>query len=130
MTVLPRLAAVVLVTALRVTVLWRRLPLDEAVARLRRGRRLPEALARPELVAQVVRRLAPLLPPFGIGVCLRRSLLLVHLWSRCGLHPRLQLGLAAAGAPRRRGHAWLEVDDPGLQPLAGADLGHLPAVTL
>jgi hypothetical protein len=41
---------------------------------------------------------------------MKRSLLLLDLWSRCGLRPRLHLGLRGGGYPGRRGHAWLTRD--------------------
>ncbi len=86
----------------------RRLPLDELVAELRapRRHRLSPALARPELLAGTVERCLPWLPPRRFGPCLRRALLLLDLWSRCGLQPMLHLGFRP-GAAELRGHAWL-----------------------
>lgn len=88
---------------LRVCRLERRLPFDRLVDELRRASRLPSAAADPIALGRVVGRLAPALPPWGMGRCLKRSLLLVHLWARCGLQPRLHLGFLG----ERRGHAWV-----------------------
>jgi len=100
--------------AARVTWLARRLPLDELAVRLRTTRRfaLP-ALARPAWLLATVDRLLPLLPPRDCGRCLKRSLLLLDLWSRCGLQPRLHLGapLVRAGG-RHEGHAWVTAEPP------------------
>lgn len=40
------------------------------------------------------------------GVCLDRSLMLLDLWSRCGLRPDLRLG-AVGAEERRHFHAWV-----------------------
>ena len=97
--------AVALATAASLQIWWLEedLPFDELVGRLRQARRLPRILADPAVHARVVGRLAPILPPWGMGRCIKRSLLLVHLWSRCGLDPRLHLGMHAD----HRGHAWV-----------------------
>jgi hypothetical protein len=98
----------VVATALGVARRHRRLALGPLLVELRaRGRRpLPRALARPEWLAGTVERLLPLLPPRALGPCLRRSLILLELWSRCGLEPRLHLGFRLE-SPERDGHAWL-----------------------
>jgi len=79
------------------------LPFDELVSRLRHAPRLPPVLADPAVYARVVGRIVPILPPWGMGRCTKRSLLLLYLWSGCGLEPRLHLGVIAGG----RGHAWV-----------------------
>jgi hypothetical protein len=66
-----------------------------------------------------VTRWAPLLPPHGIGPCLKRSLLLLDLWSRCGLAPRLHVGVALS-ATGRRAHAWVTPDPVTPAPPAGS----------
>jgi len=53
-----------------------------------------------------VGRLAALLPLRGLGPCMKRSLVLLDLWSRCGLDPRFHLGMAQ-GEDDRRLHAWV-----------------------
>jgi len=88
---------------IRVRRLERNFPFDQLVRELRGARRLPTPAADPAALARVVGRLAPVLPPWGMGLCFKRSLLLVHLWARCGLDPRLHLGILAG----RRGHAWV-----------------------
>jgi len=72
-------------------------------------RRLPRWLARPEELAYAVERVLPLLPPRRYGPCLRRSLVLLDLWKRCGLEPSLHLGFNLS-SPDRRGHAWLTAE--------------------
>lgn len=96
--------------SLRLAWLLPRLPFDELVARLRAGRRFGALLRDPTMHERVVGRLLPALPPFGAGPCLKRSLLLLHLWSRCGREPRLHLGARRVGDGPIESHAWLEVD--------------------
>ncbi len=91
------------VAGLRVLYLEPRLPFDELVERLRCARRFPAFLADPALHARVVGRLLRFLPPRGMGGCTKRSLLLLHLWTGCGLEPRLHLGILPGG----QGHAWV-----------------------
>jgi len=101
--------------SVRVAWLARRLPLDALVVRLRAVPPFAlRPLARPDWLLATLDRLLPVLPPLGHGRCLKRSLLLLDLWSRCGLHPRLHLGvrlgspLQSAGG-RHEGHAWVTV---------------------
>jgi hypothetical protein len=103
-----RAVPLVAVTAWRVARLERRLGFGDLLAELRaRGRRpLPARLARPEWLAGTVERLLFALPPRRCGPCLRRGLILLELWSRCGLEPKLHLGFDLR-APERHGHAWL-----------------------
>ena len=69
-----------------------------------------------QLVDRVLRRcrlletaaLLKLLPPHRFGRCLKRSCLLLDLWSRCGLRPRLHIGTLKEGEERRF-HAWVSV---------------------
>ncbi len=49
--------------------------------------------------------------------CLERSLLLLDLWSRCGLEPRLHLGMARADDARHF-HAWVTAGRPSPDPPA------------
>ena len=99
-------APAVVRAALRVAVCYRRHTLEEAAARLRDVPPFRLPLARPLWLAGAVRLLAPPLPPWGIGPCLKRSLLLLDLWSRCGLEPSLHVGVERHGE-RGRGHAWV-----------------------
>ncbi len=108
----------VLRAAARLAWLERRLPLDELVERLRSaGPFVLRPLGRPEWLLATLDRVLPLLPPRRYGRCLKRSLLLLDLWSRCGLRPRLHLAPPSTrdGAPtarRHEGHAWVTVDAP------------------
>jgi len=107
--------------SLRVAWLQRRLPLDELAARLRSTPRFAlSLLANPEWLLATLDRVLPLLPPRRYGRCLKRSLLLLDLWSRCGLPPRLHLAapIARAAGPRE-GHAWVTVES-GVEVVATA----------
>lgn len=100
-------------TARRVARLKRELPIDRLVAKLRggEGRPLPRRLAHPAWLAGTVERVLPWLPPKALGPCLRRALILVDLWSRAGLEPRLHIGLKPA-AGLRDAHAWITAVGP------------------
>ena len=106
-----RLATHLLVVLVSVRVAWfcRRLPLDHLVERIRRVPALPEGLRRPEAFQDVVNRWYPWLPPRGLRSCLKRSYLLLDLWTRCGLEPEFHLGLRTVEGTRD-GHAWLTVE--------------------
>lgn len=65
----------------------------------------------PPLLDAVVERLLPVLPPFGAGRCVKRSLLQLDLCSRRGLRPRLHLGLSGTGRSRH-GHVWVSTESP------------------
>ena len=105
----------ILAASVRLARRERRLAFDALVATLRdagRARPLPRFLARPERLAGAVERLLPWLPPRGHGPCLKRALLLLELWTRCGLEVRLHLGLRP-GTGRGEAHAWLTATGPG-----------------
>ncbi|NOZ93869.1 MAG: hypothetical protein GXP47_03880 [Acidobacteria bacterium] len=85
------------------------LPLDRAVEQLADVRLLPPPLRDPVALRELVDRILPWLPPRCLRSCLKRSLLLMDLWSRCGLAPRFHLGLLAGKT--REGHAWVTVED-------------------
>ena len=90
--------------AVRVSFYRRRRSLPELVSSLRstpRGNPCD-----PRLALAVLERLLPVLPPYGVGRCVKRSLLLLDLWSRAGLAPSFHLGLRGA-AGDRGGHAWI-----------------------
>ena len=98
----------VLRAALRV--LWHepRTDLPELVARLKDAP--PSRVGFDLTLADgIVERLLPLLPPWGAGRCLKRSLLQLDLWSRANRTPRLHLGLLEA-AHGREGHVWVTTD--------------------
>ena len=83
-----------------------RLPLPDLVDRLRRVRPLARPyLKRPTDLEGCVGRVSRLLP-LSLGPCLKRSLILLDVWSRCGLEPRLHLGIAHASGTRCL-HAWV-----------------------
>jgi hypothetical protein len=103
-----------------------RLPFDRLVEELRTGAPLTGALADPHLHLRVVSRLLPVLPPWPMGRCMKRSLLLLHLWSRCGLVPCLHLGVAGGGG-RAQGHAWLTAEVDGRTLEAGSSEGRAEA---
>lgn len=99
-------------SARRVARLEGRLAFDRLVDELRRAPRfaLP-GLAHPRYLRGTVERLLPWLPPRRYGPCLKRSLILLDLWSRCGLEPKLHLGFKGVGRPDFEGHAWLSAVD-------------------
>ena len=99
----------VALAALRVNWYCRRLPLDRLIERIRRVPTLPERLRRPEDFEALVNRWYRWLPPRGFRPCLKRSYILLDLWSRCGLEPKFHLGIRTNGG-WRDGHAWLTVD--------------------
>lgn len=107
-----------------------RLPFDRVVEELRTGAPMRGALADPLLHLRVVNRLLAVLPPFGMGRCMKRSLLLLHLWSRCGLAPCLHLGVGHLSSAGRSSHAWLTAGVPGGEMMAGAPDGHAEVVVL
>jgi len=108
----------VLATGWRVARLEVALPFGELIAalRARRASPLPAWLADPAGLAETVEKLLGILPPRRCGLCLRRALLLLELWSRCGLEPKLHLGFRLQ-APDRDGHAWLTATTARGEPL-------------
>ena len=73
-------------------------------------------LCQPHYLAATVDRLVPILPPRSYGPCLKRSLLLLDLWSRCGLDPVLHLGAISEDqeqAQDRSFHAWVTTENGG-----------------
>ena len=100
---------VVIVAAMRVAWWCRRLPLDQLVVRIRQVPVLPESLRCPEKFQKLVNQWYRWLPPRGFRPCLKRSYLLLDLWSRCGLDPKFHLGIRT-GENSREGHAWLTVE--------------------
>jgi hypothetical protein len=112
--------------ALRVRRLERRYGIEDSVDRLRGVPPFAiRLLCNPWWLLAVVDRLLPVLPPRGYGRCLKRSLLLLDLWARCGLRPRLHLGVRRADQTAHEGHAWVtvEVDGGGVGP-ATSSLGY------
>jgi len=83
---------------------YQRRSLPEIVSHLRSTPK--EAFCDPRLALAVLERLLPVLPPFGTGRCVKRSLFLLDLWSRASLAPSFHLGLRRA-AGDRGGHAWI-----------------------
>jgi len=113
---------------------WGRHPFDRLVERLRGessrsgGRRRVE---RAWAQARVAARLVRLVPPWGMGPCLKRSLILLRLWSRAGVGVRIHLGFRPpAGGAAPQGHAWLSVDEPELEPVCGGPDGHTEVLVL
>lgn len=115
-------APLVVRSALRVARLARRGEVRTLPPALRRVPPLGvAALRRPSWLDGAAVRLLPWLPPRGYGPCLKRSLLLVDLWSRCGLEPKLHLGVRRPGDSALEGHAWVTVGDPGLDRRTGPE---------
>ena len=65
-------------------------------------------LANPRYLDASVSRLVKVLPPRNFGPCIKRSFLLLDLWSRCGLEPRIHLGTHKSDGEHRF-HAWVTV---------------------
>ena len=107
--------------------LYRRLPLDQACRALVKVQPLPVALRDPTGCLRLVNRLLKVLPPRGMGPCFKRSLLLLDLWSRCGLAPRFHLGVRRS-LDRREGHAWVTV--AGRPDLCAGEAGYTEAWVL
>ena len=99
----------VVAASIRTRRLYRSLPLDQACRALVEVRPLPAPLRHPAGYYRLVNRLLRVLPPRGMGPCFKRSLLLLDLWSRCGLAPRFHLGVRRS-EDRRAGHAWVTVE--------------------
>jgi hypothetical protein len=120
----------VVACAWRIASSARRLGFDALLAglRARSAHPLPSWLARPERLAETVEKLLPVLPPRSYGLCLRRSLILLELWSRCGL--KLHLGFRLT-SPDRAGHAWITATaKDGRRLQASGPLDTVPAFEL
>ena len=93
-----------------VRVLWHepRTDLPTLVIRLK-STRPPHIGFDAALAEGVLERLLPILPPWGAGRCVKRSLMQLDLWSRAGRDPRLHLGIFE-GAQSHEGHAWVTTD--------------------
>ncbi|MEM7354557.1 MAG: lasso peptide biosynthesis protein [Acidobacteriota bacterium] len=78
----------------------------------------PSYLANPRYLEGSADRLTPLLPPRGFGHCLKHSFLLLDLWSRCGLEPRIHIGTLKRDGEQRF-HAWVTL--PGTERPGAAD---------
>lgn len=117
--------------ACRCAWLERRLPLDELVARLRAVRPFTLAtLSRPRWLLATLDLVLPILPPRRYGRCLKRSLLLLDLWARCGLRPRLHLGVRREEAEGpHEAHAWVTVDEATPEEAPALAEGRLPPAT-
>ena len=98
----------VVAASFRARRLYRGRPLDQACRALIEVQPLPLPLRDPAGCLRLVNLLLRVLPPRGLRPCLKRSLLLLDLWSRCGLAPRLHLGVRRS-VDRREGHAWVTV---------------------
>ena len=119
-----------IVAAMMVTRLERGSRYEELVERLRGGPSFPSGETDPMVYVRVVGRLLPLLPPWGMGRCLKRSLVLLHLWSRCGLTPALHLGIRKTEPDAVEGHAWLTLDKSDGFAHGGSSTGYSPVVEL
>ncbi len=65
-------------------------------------------LANPRYLDASVSRLVKVLPPRSFGPCIKRSFLLLDLWSRCGLEPKIHIGTHKRDGEHRF-HAWVTV---------------------
>lgn len=98
--------------AVRVSFHQRRRSLPDLVSSMRSTPR--GSFCDPRLVLAVLEHLLPILPPYGAGRCVKRSLFLLDLWSRAGLAPSFHLGLRGT-AGDRGGHAWVTTGERGLE---------------
>jgi Transglutaminase-like superfamily len=108
--------------------LYGRTPLDRLAGLLRTGTPFPPSLRDPRLHLESVNLLLPFLPPRGLRSCFKRSLILMNLWHRCGLDPRLHLGVRQTGSGGGSGHAW--VTAPGAPVLTADSDGYREAVVV
>ncbi len=100
---------VVIRAALRLARLNRRHGLQEIADRLRSVEPWGASyLANPRYLDASVSRLVAVLPPRRFGPCIKRSFLLLDLWSRCGLEPRIHIGTQKRDGERHF-HAWVTV---------------------
>ncbi len=99
----------VLWAALRLARLDRRHDLRELADRLRAVNPWRASyLTNPRYLDGSVSRVLELLPPRRFGPCLKGSLLLLDLWSRCGLDPRIHIGTLKHEGERQL-HAWVSL---------------------
>ena len=99
----------VLRAARRLVRLNRQCDLRELADRLRAVEPWEDSyLANPRYLDASVSRLVKLLPPRNFGPCIKRSFLLLDLWSRCGLEPRIHIGTHKQEGEHRF-HAWVTV---------------------
>ena len=80
--------------------------LEELIGKLRTTPRSCRRPLAPGVVDGVLERLLAWLPPWRLGRCVKRSLILLDLRSRDGLAPSFHLGFLAGTQPPR-GHAWV-----------------------
>lgn len=78
-------------------------------------------LANPLYLDASVSRLIRVLPPLHFGPCIKRSFLLLDLWSRCGLAPRIHIGTRKEGGEHRF-HAWVTVPGSERRPPEYAEI--------
>ncbi len=97
----------VLATSIRLRRIERDTEFDELVAVLRSGRVFPGWARDPKPYARLTNRLLRWLPPRDVGPCYKSSLILLHLWTRCGLEPELHLGVRRSEENPFEGHAWI-----------------------
>ncbi len=95
--------------SLRLSRLGKRCDLQHLADRLRSVERWKASfLANPRYLEGSVSRLVGVLPPRRFGPCIKRSFLLLDLWSRCGLEPRIHIGTQKRGGVYHF-HAWVSV---------------------
>ncbi len=95
--------------SLRLSWLNKRCDLQQLANRLRSVERWNGSfLANPRYLDGSVSRLVSLLPPRRFGSCIKRSFLLLDLWSRCGLEPRIHIGTLKRD-DEYHFHAWVSV---------------------
>ncbi len=102
--------------SLRLCRLNKRCDLRQMADRLRSVERWDGSfLANPRYLDASVSRLVSLLPPRRFGPCIKRCLLLLDLWSRCGLEPRIHVGTRKLDGEHHF-HAWVSVSGCDSQP--------------
>jgi hypothetical protein len=129
--------------ALEVRRQYGRHPFDELIVRLRQrsgdradgapgpgGDDVGSAVARAVAQGRVAGRLLRWLPPRRMGPCLKRSLVLLHLWSGAGFAVRVHLGFQPVAGAAPLGHAWLTADRSELVPLCGGPNGSTEVLAL
>ena len=111
--------------AVRVHWHGRRLDPRRLPTRLRRTPLFRYALLqRPDRLATFAAILVRLIPSRRRHSCVEHSLLLLDLWSRCGLEPRIHYGVRLSPTDRAA-HAWVSTDELPSGP-AGSSLGCEP----